>query len=60
MWERDNCKLPLDATQFVDLIGEIEFRIRESDCNLNLIKVKYDINKGEKKRKLQYQQDPGT
>jgi hypothetical protein len=41
-------------------LGEIEFPIRESYCNLSLIKVKYDINKGEKMRKLQYQQDPLT
>jgi hypothetical protein len=41
-------------------LGEIEFPIRESYCNLSLIKVKYYINKGEKERKLQYQQDPVT
>lgn len=43
-------------------VGEIHLRIRESYYNLqvNLIKVKYDINKGEKKGKLRYQQDTVT
>jgi hypothetical protein len=41
-------------------LEEIEFLIRESYCNLSLIKIKYDINKRENKRKLQYQHDPVT